>query len=356
MRILRVVVSSLVLSLWACDCEVSQLADIPDPGTIAGRICDPGQGRGIYNARVWVVQEFGDGTTAEIETTTDTEGNFELEGVPPGTYDVLFERGSFRGDLADVTVEEAAVTDVSGETCIEPEVTATVYTGHDNVQEVLTKLGFTNFTLVDTNSGFGEHDETTPSWLVEEFGNYESFSDNDILFINCGAHEWAIDNADPTELDGAMANLRLFVQQGGSIYMSDWSYDLLEMLWPDAVDWLGDDTVRNEAELGLQQVFVGDVVDNDIRAVLGRDRASLTYDLGRIAMPVGLGEGSLPMITASIETEDPAGGTRELSEVPVLLQHQPADADGRVIFTTFHNGSNNTEAMDEVLRAIVFSL
>lgn len=354
---MRVVVSLIAFALTACDCDPNALTIVPDPGTITGRVCDPGEGRGIFNARVWVVLVFGDGTTADVETTTDIDGNFTLEDVPVGTYDVQIARGSFSGEVADVEVLEAEDTDIAGETCIQPEVKATVYTGHDNVEEVLTKLGFTNFTLVDTHSAFGEHDEDTPSWLVEEFGDYSLFSDNDILFINCGSHEWAVDNADPAELDGAFANLRTFVAQGGSIYMSDWSYDLFEELWPDAVNWLGDDNVRNEAELGVQQIFVGDVVDNDLRAVLGRDRASLRYDLGRIAMPKELGPGSRAMITAAIESEDPDGGSNlDLLEVPVLLEHQPADAEGRVIYTTFHNGGSNTEAMDEVLRAIIFSL
>ena len=95
-----------------------------------------------------------------------------------------------------------------------------------------------------------------------------------------------------------------------------------------------------------------------MQAILARDRASLKYEQGRIAVPVSLGEGSRALIMADIVVDD--GGDRTVTDVPVLLEHRPptleGSAEGRIIYTTFHNGSDNTEAMDEVLRAIVYSL
>lgn len=347
--------------LPACEaCEVSPLNVVPEPGSISGRICDPAEARGIYGARVWVNQVTGDGSKHAIETVTDGEGRFLLEAVPVGVYDVFVTRGSFHATVEDVEVLEAEETALDeAATCIEPEVSFTVYDGHDSVEEVLERIGYQVVNLVDTHHENEEHDENTPSWLVLAFGEYATFADNDILFINCAAHEWALDNASPTEQLKVLENLRRFVAEGGSIYLSDWSYDLLELLYPDAVDWLGDDELRNEAEAGLRQIFVGTVLDEDIKAILGRDRASLVYGQSRIAVPVALGEGSRALITADILVEE-EGGDSTFSEVPVLLEHRPetldGPSDGRIIFTTFHNGSDNTEAMDEVLRAIVYSL
>ncbi len=338
---------------------MSPLTVVPDPGSIAGRICDPAEARGIYGARVWVVQDFGDGTSGEIDTVTDAEGVFQLDGVPVGTYDLHITRGSFHATVEKVEVKEAEITQLDESTCIEPEVSFTVYDGHDSVEEVLERIGYEVVNLVDTHHEFDEHDESSPSWLVLEFGEYATFASNDILFINCAAHEWALDNASPTEISRVLENLRRFVAEGGSIYLSDWSYDLLELLYPEAVDWLGDDEVRNEAESGEAQIFVGSVLDEDMQAILGRDRASLKYEQGRIAVPVSLGEGSRALIVADIVVKQ-GGNTDTFTEVPVLLEHRPPTLDGpsagRIIFTTFHNGSDNTEAMDEVLRAIVYSL
>jgi hypothetical protein len=357
----RRLIPALVLAslLAGCDaCDVDPLSDIPEPGSISGRVCDPGENRGIFGARVWVVIEYGDGNTGEIEATTDAEGNFVIDDVPIGSYTVYVQRGSFRQQVEAVEVEEATLTEIDSSACIAPEVVMTVYDGHDNVEVVLSRLGYGNFDVVDTLHEWDEHDENTASWLVDHFAIYEDFSHNDILFINCAAHEWAIDNATSGDMEQVWANLRRFIADGGSIYMSDWAYDIFEELYPEAVDWLGDDLIYNEAEQGLEQAFVGDVLDEDMATVLGRDRASLKYDFSRIAMPDTLGEGTRAMITADIEIEGLDGQPYDATAVPVLIEHRPPlnEGEGRIIYTTFHNGANNTEAMDEVLRAIVYSL
>lgn len=354
----------LMWSLLACDaCEVEPLGDVPQPGAISGRVCDPSAAQdGIYGARVYVVVEVTADSTREITTVTDSEGNFLLEGVPAGTYTVYVERGSFRTELPEVTVEEELTTELDTDACLAPTtVTMTVFEGHDSVEEVLERLGYLDYTMVPTFYRPQDRDDTTPSWIVEAFYRYEDFAANDILFINCGAHEWALDRATEEELAIAFENLRRFVVEGGSIYLSDWSYDLLEALYPDAVDWMGADALYNDAEHGLAQFFVGEVLDTEIAAVLGLDRASLRYEQNRIAIPETLGEGANALIVADIEVEDIDGQSLELLDVPVLFEFRPPvltpnAQPGRIIYTTFHNGSSNTPDMDEVLRAIIFAL
>lgn len=345
----------------ACDDE--NLNQIPQPGSVSGQVCDPGEGRGLAGARVYVLV----GSRQEVvETETASDGTFTLEGVPVGEHTVYIARGSFSTEVSGVIVEEELDTPLSEEECLAPEdVTMIVFDGHDNVQQVLGRLGYAGFDVVDTHHEWDDRDDTTSSWIIDAFGDYESFSAYDIVFINCAAHEWAIDVAYPTaDIDQALGNLRRFVAEGGSLYLSDWSYDLLEELYPDAVDWAYDDNAWNAAEVGLAQEFLASVEDDALLSFLGgQNEVLLRYDLGRIAMPRTLGPGSRPLLLADILAE---GETEEeplsFNRVPVLLEHRPevfgADPDsvGRVIFTTFHNGDSNTVDMDEVLRAIVFSL
>lgn len=365
---MRTVISALFLSfcflvLSACEgCEADPLGRVPQPGGIQGRICDPSvEKAGIFGARVYVAVENADQTTREISTVSDADGGFLLEGVPAGTHTVYVERGSFGTELPNIEVEEEKITEIDPGECVAPtEVTMTVYEGHDRVEEVLLRLGYTDFTVVPTHYRMQDRDESTPSWIVESFSNFDDFSHNDILFINCGAHEWALEEADEDARAVALENLRRFVVEGGSIYLSDWSYDLLEELYPDAVDWMGDDAFYNDAESGVAQDFIGNVLDEQIAVVLNLDRASLRYEQNRIAMPMTLGAGTRPLILADIKVAT-ENGIELYPDVPVLLEYQPAVLDfgaspGRIIYTTFHNGSANTSDMDEVLRAIIYSL
>lgn len=357
LKVLLASALALCAAFSACSCEVDEFGRIPEPGGITGRVCDPGQHSAIYNARVYVEVNRG-GKIEQVDTFTDAEGKFVLEGIPPGTYDLHVARGSFSTTLIGVLVEEAETTALDETACLAPEtVTMTVYTGHDSVEDVLTRLGYDDFSLVETYSGGGEHDETTPSWIAAEFGELASFAEEDILFVNCGAHEWALDQASPAEIDAALASLRAFVEGGGNIYFSDWAYDLVELLYPDAVDWVGEDDVRDDAQRGKEQDFVATVVDAELATILGRDRASLRFNQSRIALAEALGPTARALLLADVRADDGNGGEDVLPQVPVLLEIRPiGDAGGRILFTSFHNGAQNTPDMDDVLRAMVFAL
>jgi hypothetical protein len=354
------VVTALLLGAFAvvpgCACE-EDLGHIPEPGAITGRVCDPGQHVAIYDARVHVEVNRG-GKVEELDTFTEADGSFVLDGIPPGTYDLHVARGSFTTVLLGVVVSEGETTALDEAACLAPDtVDMTVFTGHDSVEDVLTRLGYDDFELVETNRSEGEDDESVPSWIVEAFGPPGALDDQDILFVNCDAHEWALDRASPAETEAALDALRTFVENGGSIYFSDWAYDLVEALYPDAVDWLGDDSERDDAQRGKQQDFVATVVDTDVATALGRDTANLSFDFNRIALAQDLGPTARPLLLADVRADDGSGGEETIQQVPVVLEIKPAgEAGGRILFTSFHNGANNTVDMDDVLRAIVFAL
>lgn len=355
---LRAVLALLVVLVPGCSCD-DGLQGIPEPGAISGRVCDPGQHSAIFNARVHVEVNRG-GKLEEMDDFTDADGAFLLEGIPPGTYDLHVARGSFTTVLPGVVVEEAATTALDEAACLAPEtVEMTVYTGHDSVEDVLTRLGYDDFDLVETNRNLGEDDESVPSWIVEAFGPPGALDDEDIVFVNCDAHEWALDRATPSETEAALDALRTFVADGGSLYFSDWAYDLVEALYPDAVDWVGDDAVYDEAQVGCEQTFLATVVDTDVATALGKERASLAFDFSRIALAEDLGPTARALLLADVLVDDGAGcgDAVPMAQVPVVLEIRPAgEAGGRILFTSFHNGANNTVDMDDVLRAIVFAL
>ena len=93
-------------------------------------------------------------------------------------------------------------------------------------------------------------------------------------------------------MDGqGMDNLRRFVAEGGSIYASDWAYDVVEVAFPSFIDFFGDDARRNVARVGDSQEIRGSIADTSLAAVLGGTSVELNFDLD---------------IWAAMETTEPA--------------------------------------------------
>jgi hypothetical protein len=339
----------LLVLVAGCQCDLSPLSHIVGPGSIDGRVCDPGQGQGIFGADVYVVSR-----GEKVSTTTDGNGDFTLNDVPPGTYTLYVEKGSFSTSQANIKVSEDKATKLDQAQCIKPEASQMlVVSGHDSVETVLTKLGYDNFLLVDSH--YNDHTSSSPSWFLQAFSDESKITPYDIVFINCGAHEWALDNFDPTQVNAALENLRTYVKNGGQLYISDWAYDIMNRLYPDAATWYGDGT-ENAAQKAVAQSFTGNVVDHDLSGALGKSSASIVLPQSEVAIATALGATSTALITADLDVETSRNHTTHMTNIPVLFETKPDGATGRVLFTSFHNGSANTADMDEVLRAIVFTL
>ena len=76
-----------------------------DPGTITGTVKNSA-GEPVHHATVLVVQT---GVTVE----TDHDGEYRIESIPPGTYDIFAQAASFTSQARLVTVAagESAVGD-----------------------------------------------------------------------------------------------------------------------------------------------------------------------------------------------------------------------------------------------------
>jgi hypothetical protein len=346
---LRAVAGLALVFLAGCQCGLTPLSHIVGPGSIEGRVCDPGQGQGIFGADVYVVSK-----GKKVATTTDGHGDFTLSDVPPGTYTLFVEKGSFSTSQANIKVAEDKATQLPQEQCIKPEASQMlVVSGHDSVESVLTKLGYDNFLLVESH--YNDHTSSTPSWFLQAFSDESKIASYDIVFINCGAHEWSLDDFDQTQVNAAVDNLRTYVKNGGQLYISDWAYDIMNRLYPDAATWYGDGT-ENAAQKAVAQSFTGNVVDTNLAGALGKSTASIVLPQSQVAIATSLGATSTALITADLDIETSRNHTEHMTDIPVLFETKPADATGRVLFTSFHNGTANTSDMDEVLRAIVFTL
>jgi len=317
-------------------------------GEIHGRMCAPNGTTWLANARVWV-----DTASGAIETQTDSQGRFALQGVPEGTYVVHVQAGSFTTDIPNVVVVGNEITSVgdSAEACtpIEDNHRIAVVTGdYDSVETVLGRLGLTNITLFTGEDGSFQYD------LLEDYQRMQEF---DVIFFNCG-----LDDAFLSGFGGstAIANLRAYVESGRSIYASDWAYDLVEVGWPSYIDFLDEDSLVDSAQLGMSELgMTATVVDPALRNALGQQSVTINYDLPGWAVMTGASSAAQVYVRGNASVCSDAffcDTTQVVNNVPFTVGFHPSPNAGKVIYTSFHQEQQSTEDMDMILNLLVFEL
>jgi hypothetical protein len=312
-------------------------------GVIEGRVCAPDGTTWLSDATVYVERD--DGTRAQA--STDVDGNYRLTGVPSGTQTVIITKGSFTTSL-QVEVVADQTTRVPEDQCQldAPDLKIAVVTGSfDRVQDVLTSIGVdpANVTIYN-GAGFGT------SWRRDLLEDYVVLSQYDIVFLNCGLDESGfltplLSNAT------AVANIRRFVQEGGSVYASDWAYSVVERAWPDRIDFVGNDNGLGSSKIGRTVDFLqGSIVDPGLALQMGTSTIELHYPLGDwVAV-----EGVDANVQVYIRADAPLTNNTALGNVPHTVGFNAGA--GRVIYTSFHQEPGISPAQERVLQLLMFEL
>jgi len=135
-------------------------------------------------------------------------------------------------------------------------------------------------------------------------------------------------------------NLREFVARGGTLYVSDWHYKLLSGAFPEFTD-------RRKVHEGRVQKLNADVVEVGLRELIG-SKLELNFDQPDWFPAAFRGDHLTVYMKGTYQTKE--GG----EETGPLLVRFPYK-DGTVIFTSFHNEKNNSEAEKKLLRYLVFT-
>jgi hypothetical protein len=205
-------------------------------------------------------------------------------------------------------------------------------------------------TLVEgDDSSYFITDLLDDSLLLDDFG---------ILFFNCGLSDQFVLSAPPS----ATSNLRQFVQNGGSIYASDWAYEIVRVVFPGELDFYGDDTgaaYRSpDGRVGvLDTALAGGIVDSGLEVAIGSSAVDLVYNKGDwVPLDATQPASVYTWITADVpvDTDDDPMTEETWTGAPVLVS--TSFGNGRIVYTTFHTHQQVTVEMTEILRYIVFEL
>lgn len=305
-----------------------------EPGTITGNVCTPDGAAGVSGADIWVLLE--DGT--RVETTSDSNGDWQLTGIPPGNYVVHVQAGVF-GTSHHVTLESGSAATIPAGDCplLESETRIAVVQGSfDDVGTVLLDVGIPA-EQITTYDGF--------SWTAELFGNLDVLRTFDIVFINCGASEFEY-TSDPS----MQQNLRTYLEEGGRLYASDWAYDIVEVAYPSFIDFYGDDLTRDTAQEGTEQVQPGTIIDADLAAALGTSNVTLNYPLGAWAMV----QGATADVKVYIRGNSDSFLGDTLTNVPHTMSFRIGN--GRVTYSSFHQEPGINIQQEQILHYLMFML
>lgn len=277
--------------------------------SLSGRFLAPNGTTPVAGAYVYVA-------SGNCWAGTDQNGDFLAKGVPSGATQVHAEKGVF----------QAASSGTPGQALSLKLDAATVKLGYvegtyDTIETVLQRLGF----------------NPTPI-PVEELGTTD-LSSYAAVFLNCGVAE---DYADDTAVQG---KLRAYVQNGGTLYASDWAETYVRTAFPGHITFVSPD-----ARVGYEGEQQATVQDEGFKRALGRGTAAINYDLPGWALVDSVQAGTQVLVSGPGVDGD---GTN-LGTKPYLLQF--TEGKGRVTYTTFHDGTQTTEDMNVLLEQLLFSL
>ena len=194
--------------------------------------------------------ELEQGTPFAFSTSS---GEFQLKIPAEGNWHLVVQKGTFRRvrpiDITAAGLEaDPTWTTLPGLHAPEkgdyvPRM-AVVIDSFDLIENTLDKLGLGD--PFAANKGYDVFDGWETD-LAEFFSTWENLAQYHIIFLPCDS-DWF----NPTlQSVAAQDALRKFVEAGGKLYVTDWSYDILKQTFPQPISWIGDDGSPNSAQGGV---------------------------------------------------------------------------------------------------------
>ncbi len=303
--------------------------NVPACGHLQGSACVPTDAWPAVGAQVSVQSPMG----AQASTETDEDGRFFLNCLPTGATTVQVRRGHYTRQH-QVTIQPNEVTELPTG-CLQPPAASqvAVVTGlYDQVYNLLDGISV-NYVV---HAGL----QSTPPLLTD----LDLLLSYDVVLLACGF--WDELARDPQ----VAANLRAFVMQGGSLYVSDLAYDALEAAFPEALDFAGDDEQAHAAQAswGAPIVMPARVLRPDLMRVAGTSSLELTLDLPYVRVQDTAPSASVAVAAA---TEGPTAGLK-----PLAVVYQPSGTSGTVVYTTVHEAAQLAPEVRRILMDLLFSL
>jgi hypothetical protein len=282
---------------------------------------------------------------------TDLDGYWEIKDLPGDEeYTWYTMYGPTTLDSDKVYVPGGTTVEIEEPDCFDPLAldVAVVEGNYDDFHLVLNEMGFANYELID---GLDQAE------IKDFLSNAEKLAEYDIIFFNGGFIESEViyNEENPLDADVALrlANLKAFVENGGTVYASDWAYDVVEIIWPEAADFVGDDLEPNAAQMGDYGSVTASVTDTSLSEFLGVDTLDILYDLP-VWPPASETSGSVSVhLEGRVFYTDGQNSGVPLNS-PLLFSFNAGQ--GKVVYSSFRVARNASAEMVDTLQYMMYSL
>ncbi len=286
---LNVWIAIIALILINYGCSKDDNKDALDGDLIGGIILAPDGSTPIAGATVYVPESITSSTKRSsdlnavdcsepdeayiVYTCTNYDGSFELNisQVSEPSFTLRISKGSFKKDyIIDLNTTDNNLGNLTlpSDPAEGAGNFALVTGNYDRMQDILAKLGMGEinsfyelelgtemFDLYNGDNSLGsEYPEFPEIFGTDLLTGNPKINNYDIVFINCGNnYEYEIlGDADKKSI------LRQYVNNGGKLYITDLSYDFVEQVFPEYVDFYGSDEVSEPEPEEMDMAEIGD--------------------------------------------------------------------------------------------------
>lgn len=182
---------------------------------------------------------------------------------------------------------------------------------------------------------------------------------HDAVFVTSGTRGFGLTEYNSNRPDDALIaddeTLRIaqtYVNANKSFLLTDWSYDLAEQAWPEYVEYVGDDTVIDAAQMGNVGTIVARITDERLETALGMSQVAIDYNFSNWAVIESVSEDATVWMRGDVEYWD-GEAFAALEDVPLLVSFEPEGGDGRVVVMTFHANAQTPAVTDTLIETLL---
>lgn len=154
-----------------------------------------------------------------------------------------------------------------------------------------------------------------------------------------------------------------YVENGNTLVVSDWAYEVVEYCWPDAIQFVNEETgedgipVPDKAQVGQAASAVLMTVggDDKFKEGLGNSTISIDYNYTAWAVIESASKDTTVLLSGDVEYQPDSASLPEIATgVPTLVRFNPGK--GQVVFSTFHWAAQSLGLSEALLLAAVEGL